>query len=411
MAIGHTLVPELKSDGMVTLKADVGGTIEKPDVDATVTLANVNLAYGDLPNGLSQLNGTLVADQGRLVVQKLTGYSGGGLITVGGYVTYQQGLYADLSVTGKTVRVRYAGISTAIDAKLRLQGTQQSLLLSGGLEVTRFTITPGLDAASLGGNGISPPPDPTAFGNKVRLDVHVTSAPQLNIDNSYAKLAGDIDLRVRGSVANPSVLGHISITEGSATFAGTHYELQHGDIYFSNPVRIEPTIDLLASAHVDNYDVQIGLSGTTAKLQPTFRSEPPLSEQDIFQLLAVGRTQEEQQIYSQQQTQAGVNSAADSLLGGALNATLSSRINKLFGGGSVKIDPTFVSGSGNATARITVQQQVSKNGTVMYATNVNSTAQQLIQGQYNLTPDLSVLAVRDEQGVVSFIVRLHRRYR
>ena len=143
MAIGHTLVPELKSDGMVTLKADVGGTIEKPDVDATVTLANVNLAYGDLPNGLSQLNGTLVADQGRLVVQKLTGYSGGGLITVGGYVTYQQGLYADLSVTGKTVRVRYAGISTAIDAKLRLQGTQQSLLLSGGLEVTRFTITPG----------------------------------------------------------------------------------------------------------------------------------------------------------------------------------------------------------------------------------------------------------------------------
>ena len=207
------------------------------------------------------------------------------------------------------------------------------------------------------------------------------------------------------------MLGHISITEGSATFAGTHYELQHGDIYFSNPVRIEPTIDLLASAHVDNYDVQIGLSGTTAKLQPTFRSEPPLSEQDIFQLLAVGRTQEEQQIYSQQQTQAGVNSAADSLLGGALNATLSSRINKLFGGGSVKIDPTFVSGSGNATARITVQQQVSKNGTVMYATNVNSTAQQLIQGQYNLTPDLSVLAVRDEQGVVSFIVRLHRRYR
>ncbi len=411
LAIGHTLVPDLKSDGSVTFKADVGGTIDKPDVNATVTLANVNLAYADLPNGISQLNGTLVADQGRLVVQKLTGYSGGGLITVNGFVTYQQGLYADLTATGQTVRVRYAGISTAIDTKLRLQGTQQSLLLSGDLEVTRFTITPGLDAASLGGNGISPPPDPTSFGNKVRLDVHVTSAPQLNIDNSYAKLAGDIDLRVRGSAATPSVLGHISITEGSATFAGTHYELQHGDIYFSNPVRIEPTIDLLASAHVDNYDVQIGLNGTTTKLQPTFRSEPPLSEQDIFQLLAVGRTQEEQQIYSQQQSQAGVNSAADSLLGGALNATLSSRINKLFGGGSVKIDPTFVSGSGNSTARITVQQQVSKNGTVMYATNVNSTAQQLIQGQYNLSPDLSVLAVRDESGVTSLIVRLHRRYR
>ncbi|HEY0786412.1 MAG TPA: translocation/assembly module TamB domain-containing protein, partial [Acidobacteriaceae bacterium] len=205
--------------------------------------------------------------------------------------------------------------------------------------------------------------------------------------------------------------GHITVTQGEATFAGTHYVLQHGDIYFTNPVRIEPTIDLQASAHVEDYDVLIGLHGTPEKLSPTFRSEPPLSEQDIFALLSVGRTQEEQAIYSQQQTQAGVNSTADSILGGALNATVSSRINKLFGGGSVKIDPTFVSGTGNSTARITVQQQVSKNGTVSYATNVNSTNQQLIQGQLNLTPNVSLLAVRDESGVFSMILKLHQRYR
>ena len=220
-----------------------------------------------------------------------------------------------------------------------------------------------------------------------------------------------MDLFIRGTAEDPSVLGHVSITQGDATFAGTHYVLQHVDIYFTNPVKIDPTIDLQASAHVEDYDVIIGLNGTAAKLTPTFRSNPPLSEQDIFSLLALGRTQEESAIYSAQQTQAGVNSTADSILGGALNATLSSRINKLFGGGSVKIDPNFVSGTGNSTARITVQQQISKSGTVMYATNVNSTAQQLIQGQYNLTPDISVVAVRDESGVFSLEMKLHRRYR
>jgi translocation and assembly module TamB len=136
-----------------------------------------------------------------------------------------------------------------------------------------------------------------------------------------------------------------------------------------------------------------------------------LTEQDIFALLSVGKTQEEQQIYSQQQSQAGVNSTEDTLLGGALNATLTSRINKFFGGGSVKIDPTFVSGTGNSTARITVQQQISKSGTVTFATNVNSTNEQLIQGQFNLTPDISLIAVRDESGVFSMIVKLHKRYR
>ena len=54
--------------------------------------------------------------------------------------------------------------------------------------------------------------------NKIRLDVHVTSSPQLDFQNSYAKLAGTVDLTVRGTLAVPSVLGRIQITDGSATY-------------------------------------------------------------------------------------------------------------------------------------------------------------------------------------------------
>ncbi len=412
LAIAHTFDPDINSAGQLQLHFTAGNTIEKPDLAGAVDFHEVNLAYGDFPNGVNHLNGSLVFDQGRLTAKNLTATSGGGDLTFGGFIAYQAGVFADLNITAKQVRVRYpGGVSTVFNSKLRIQGTLKDILVSGGVIVTRFAILPGLDTSAFSSNGISPPPDPTAFANHIRLDVHVTSAPQLDINNSYAKLAGDIDLFVRGTAEAPSVLGHISITEGDATFAGTHYVLQHGDIYFTNPVKIDPTIDLEASAHIEDYDVIIGVHGTSSKLTPVFRSEPPLSEQDIFSLLSLGRTQEEQAIYSEQQQAAGVNSAADSILGGALNATLSSRINKLFGGGSVKIDPTFVSGTGNATARITVQQQVSKSGTVTYATNVNSTAQQLIQGQYNITPNVSILALRDESGVFSLELKLHQRYR
>jgi translocation and assembly module TamB len=304
-------------------------------------------------------------------------------------------------------------VTSVADTKLHLQGTQSNMLLSGTVTMTRFAISQDIDLAALSSatDSVSLPPNPDSPANRVRLDIHITSAPSLDFQNSYAKLAGEVDLRVRGTIAQPSILGRITVTEGNATFAGTKYELQHGDIYFSNPIRIDPVIDLDATAHVEDYDITIGLHGTASKPSPTFRSEPPLSEQDIFSLLALGRTQEEQQIYSSEQEAAGVNSTADALLGGALNATVSSRIQKLFGGGSVKIDPTFVSGSGNSTARITVEQQVSKNATLTYATNVNSTAQQLIQGELNVTRDLSIIAVRDESGVFSLIFRLHRRYR
>jgi len=283
---------------------------------------------------------------------------------------------------------------------------------SGNVTITRFVIGSDLDLASFTSSStVTLPPDPNAPSNRLRLDIHIVSAPQLDFQNSYAKLAGDVDLRIRGTLAQPSLLGHIAITEGNATFAGTKYELQRGDIYFTNPVRIDPLIDMTATARVEDYDITIGLNGTPSKLSPTFRSEPPLSEQDIFALLAVGRTQEEQQIYSMQQQQAGANATADTLLGGALNATVSSRIEKLFGGGSVKIDPNYVTGTGNASARITVEQQVAKNATLTYATNVNSTQQQFIQGQVNLTRDLSVIAVRDESGVFSLIFKIRRRYK
>lgn len=414
MKLAQSMNSDVSSSGQVNFNVSAQGSVTHPRLTGDVQFANVSFAVLTFPNGLSDMNGTLSFDQDRLDVKNLTAVSGGGKLTLGGFVTYQQGIYGDLTVSAKGVRVRYPqGISTMVNAKLRLQGTQQSALLGGNVTITRFAVENGLALASFqpATMGLSLPPNPNAPSNHIRLDIHVVSAPQLDFQNSYAKLAGYIDLRVRGTIAQPAVLGHISITEGNATFAGTKYELQHGDIYFSNPVRINPTLDLSATARVEDYDITVGLSGTAAKPVPTFRSEPPLSEQDIFSLLALGRTQEEQQIYSNMQSQAGVNSTADALLGGALNATVSSRIQKLFGGGSVKIDPTFVSGTGNATARITVQQQISKYATLTYATNVNSTAQQLIQAQINLTRDFSVLAVRDEAGVFSLVFKLRRRYR
>lgn len=414
MKLAQSINSNISSSGHVNFNLDASGTMKQPILGGQVKFNDVNFGLQTFPNGISKMNGTLQFDQGRLEVKNLTAYTGGGLLTMGGFVTYQQGIYGDLTVSGKDVRIRYpTGVSTVVNTKLRLQGTTSNLLLSGNVLITRFAISQNLDFASFTsvGGGVTPPPNPNAFTNHIRLDVHVTSAPELDVQNSFARLAGDVNLHVRGTVATPSVLGHVTITEGSATFAGTKYELQHGDIYFTNPVRIQPVIDLDATAHVENYEITIGLHGTPDKLTPTFRSEPPLSEQDIFSLIAMGRTQEEQAIYSQEQSQAGVNSTADTLLGGALNATLSSRIQKLFGGGSVKIDPTFVSGLGNATARITVQEQVSKNATLTYATNVNSTAEQLIKGELHITHNLSVVAVRDEVGVFSLIFQLHRRYR
>jgi len=412
VAVVHTFDPDIISSGRVDFTLAAGGRVNKPSLTGRVRFSKVNLAMDGVPNGLSSINGTLVFNEDRLEVENLTAMTGGGQLKIGGFLTYRNGVYADLTASGDGVRVRLNGLSATGNTSLRLQGGPQNLLLSGNVLVTRFGIGPEVDFASFAASGgVSTPPDPRAASNKVRLDVRVTSSPQLDFQNSYAKLAGTADLTVRGTVAVPTILGRIQITEGSATFAGTKYQLQRGSIYFSNPVRIDPVIDFDATARVESYDITVGLQGSMSNLKSSYRSEPPLSEADIFALLALGRTQEEAQIYQEQQAQAGTNSTTNSLLGGALNETVSSRIGKLFGGGSVKIDPAFVGTLGNSSARITVQQQISRQLSVTYATNVNYTAQQLLQAQYDVTPNASIVLTRDESGVYSVVYKIRRRYR
>jgi translocation and assembly module TamB len=412
MAIAHTLDPDILSNGKVEFTIAAGGQVGSPSLTGKVRFDNVNAAMDGVPNGLSALNGTLVFNEDRLQVENLTAMTGGGQIKIGGFLTYKNGVYANLTATGDVVRVRLYGLSTTANTSLTLQGNPQSMLLSGNVLITRFGVGPDVDfAAFTSAGGLSTPPDPNSASNKISLDVHVTSSPQLDFQNTFAKLVGTVDLTVRGTVAEPSILGRIQITDGSATFAGTKYQLQRGDIYFSNPVRIDPTIDIDATARVETYDITVGLQGTMSNLKPTYRSEPPLSEADIFALLALGRTQEEAQLYQEQEVQQGANPTTSALLGGALNATVSNRIGKLFGGGTVKIDPAFVGTLGNSTARITVQKQLSRQLSVTYATNVNSTAQQLLQAQYDLTPNASLVVTRDESGVFSVVYKIRRRYR
>ncbi|HZL29017.1 MAG TPA: translocation/assembly module TamB domain-containing protein [Acidobacteriaceae bacterium] len=413
MALAHTFDPDLIASGKVTFKMAVDGRMKTPQLRGDVQFVHVNVALDGVPNGLTDLNGSLVFNQNRLDVKDLVGTTGGGKLRIGGALSYQQkGIYADLTATGDVVRVRLYGLSATANAQFRLQGGPQSALLSGNVLVTRFGIGADVDfAAFAGSGGVSAPSDPNSPANKIQLDVHVTSAPQLDFQNSYAKLAGTVDLTVRGTMAVPAVLGKILITDGSATFAGTKYELQRGSIYFTNPVRIDPVIDLDATARVSNYDLTIGLHGTITSLKPTYRSEPPLTEADIFNLLALGRTQEEAQIYQEQQVQAGSDPTTSALLGGALNATVSNRVGKLFGAGSVKIDPSFVGTLGNSTARITVSEPLSKQLTLVFATNVNQSAEQLIQVQYQMTENTQLVATRDETGVFSVVYRIRKRYR
>ncbi len=414
LKLAETLDSDLTASGLTTFHMEAHGPLLHPNLQGSIDFQDGALSLEDLPNGLSQLHGTLEFNQNRLEVKNLTAMSGGGVLTVGGYLAYQHGIYADLSVTGNQVHIRYPeGVSSLADATFHLQGQQDNLFLSGNVLITRFSVSPDLDLAALAlqaNSSVQTIAPPDAPSNHVRLDVHIVSSPQLSFQNAFAKLAGDVDLRLRGTLASPSLLGRVTVTEGSALIAGTRYDLERGDITFTNPVRIEPIIDLSATAHVEDYDISLGLHGSPQKLSVSYRSDPPLPEGRRG--LAAGPRPHRQPAAPLHATAAaGLANPTDALLGGALNATVSNRVQKLFGAGSVKVDPNYLGAFGNSTSRITVQEQFGRIVTLTYATDVNTTSQQLLQAEVAINRHVSVVVARDESGVFSMVIRFRRNFR
>ena len=108
-------------------------------------------------------------------------------------------------------------------------------------------------------------PNPASPLNNLRLDVRIVSAPELTVQTTLAKLSGDVDLRLRGTGTRPSLLGRINIAEGDINLNGTKYHLDRGDVTFANSLRIDPILDVEATTRVRDFDITIGLHGTTGQ--------------------------------------------------------------------------------------------------------------------------------------------------
>ncbi len=410
MALLQTLNPDLTSSGKAALDVRMQGTMSQPLITGTVQIANVSLSDIDLPAALADVNGTLVFNQSRLEIEKLTGHIGGGTVEFAGYIGYANGVAFNLTSQGRDIRFRYSGISITANQQLKVQGTFKNATVSGDITITRFAQIPSADLAAAFASAPAPVPNAASPLNNLHFDVRVRSAPELTVQTSLAKLSGDADLRLKGTALNPILLGRVNIAQGDIKINGQKYFLERGDLTFANPVRIDPVIDVEAKTRVRDFDITIGLHGTLERLSTTYRSDPPLSSEDIVSLLTLGRTQQENALPTSA-AGAGLGEATgNAVIGAAINQVVSNRVSRLFGVSAIRINPAVGGGpDNNPNARLTVEQQVSSNVTITYITNLSRSAQQVLELEYNIARDYTITAERDENGVVSFDLLIRKR--
>lgn len=393
--------PDLKSSGIVNVDMRSAGSPQHPSVAGQIRLQNVSLTTITAPLGLSNANGTLDLANDQVRVSNFTGQVGGGDISAGGTIAYRPQLQFNLALNGKSVRLRYPeGLRAVLDSSLTLTGSRDAAAVNGRVLIDSLSFTKEFDLAEFMGQftGSTAPPSGENFADKVKLEVSVQSTQQLQAVSSEVSIEGQANLRVIGTASNPVIVGRVDLTSGEIFFMKQRYQLVRGIINFTNPDQTTPDVNMAITTTIKQYNLTLTVVGPIDKLRTSYVSDPPLPPVDIINLIARGQTTEEA---------TPPNLGANSLLAKGLASQASSQVTKLAGLSSLQIDPLLGGDNRNPSARIGLQQRVTKNFLFTFSTDVTSAQNEVIQGEYQLNKRWSVSATRNETGGVAFDGKFH----
>jgi translocation and assembly module TamB len=411
------LLPGFEFQGQATANVSIEGNMARPRITGHTTIHNASASYADFPVGLSKVSGDFVFDESRFLFDRVTAESGGGQLTLSGNVVYGEGpLRYEVNASTPLIRIRYpTGLSWLAGGTLQLSGSSSASLLSGRIQVQRLLFAQGVDVASFfatASQTTSGPPSTSPFLRNLSFDIEGQTAPGAQIQWTSAQIGIDGDVRLRGTWDHPILLGNIHLLNGQMAFRGNNFDLTRGDINFANPFRLDPVLNVEATATISQYQLTINFSGPASRLSMTYRSDPPLPDSDIIALLALGSPGQEAGLRSQSASSQSYGATA--LLSEAISSSVGGRIEHLFGISQFRVDP-FVAGTAtesNAAARVTIQEQVARDLTITYSTNAATTNQyQLIQVQYDVSRELSVEFLRDINGTYGFDIKWVKHFK
>ncbi|HEX4167335.1 MAG TPA: translocation/assembly module TamB domain-containing protein [Bryobacteraceae bacterium] len=396
------------SSGSLALNAIIRGSFAQPRANGKIEIRSANVNYSGAPNGLSNANGVILLNGTNASIQSLTGESGGGQIALAGFVGLGSRVPSfNLKATANKVRVRYSGVSTTSNATITLTGNTRRSLLSGTVSVERIAYASSSDAGSLLSAASTPPsapssPSPLLAG--MRLEIHILTAPDLQVATTYAnRLSILANLTARGTAENPGMLGRVTVTDGQLVFFGNTYTVTTGTINFYDPNSISPILNVSLQTVAQGVNVTIGVTGPIDDMKLSYRSDPPLTFEQIVQLLATNTTPANPVIAAHQPTppqQSYTQMGESAVLGQAVANPLASRVQRVFGLTQFKIDPS-VAGANGPSARVTLQQKIASNITFTYITDVQQTNAQIVRVEWDLSNNLSAVGLRDYNGNVS----------
>ena len=433
LGILEGLIPDVRSRGSMRLAAEIGGSLDAPAITGQARVTDGRVRHLSLPHALDAVNGRVIVEPGGIRFDELQAELGGGSVSFGGRVGLQGYRIGDLGVTatGRDMSLRYPeGIRSRVDAELILQGSVDSPTL-GGLVTVQDAIWLELfqsDGGLMDLMGNEPAAGSAETTLPLRFDLRISAPSSLRISDSRAQIVASADLTLTGTYDRPSLLGNAEVERGQIYFEGNRYRLTRGSIGFTNPVAMEPFLDVEAETDIrvpgQTYRITLGLNGPLDRLEPpTLESDPPLQQFEIVGLL-LGDVRDPQQaeirtLRAPEASQQGLlmQGIGAGLLNNPVLAEVGGVVERSFGVDTFEITPSLDDPAAQQstqlvpTARVLIGKRVSDRAHLTFSRAVSGSNQDLIVVfEYDATDRLSWVLSQNEDRTYALDVRVRHAF-
>lgn len=399
------LLPWKGAIGSISFLLSFEGPVVSPELSGAVEVKGSVLPIPGFAHALNDFSGLAFIKNSQISIRSFEAILGGGPIKASGELSFgENGVEeADIQLEGREMRLSvFEKTRVVADGTIRFLRQGGKNILEGelsfqevwwGRELTEKLAFSTPAYSSGNENRKSPLGD-------LNLNLRLRANDNVWMENSLGRIRARLDLTISGPAANPVITGEIDAFSGTVYFQDRDFKVVRGRLSFFNPLVIDPYIDFQGETYVKDYHVVFNLTGLVSNLRPEFSSSPPLPQEEILSLLALGESY--QRRYSVDATQMSTASLISSQLARGPENLLSLD--------SLRLDPFIMGSTSEITARLTVGKRLSRNFSIVYSTNLATQREEIIRVEWDLGRDLSLVAIRDEVGRISLDLKIRKRF-
>jgi autotransporter translocation and assembly factor TamB len=301
VGILRPLFPNVRGlEGFLSGSLAVAGTVGKPLVEGNLMISEGRLEISSNAPLISNVTGAVTFSAEQATVETFTGEMGEGSFEVRGGASLQNLLnpYYELFLYGSRIQLtRAAGLKLTANMDLYASGDDSGGSIKGTVRFVesrfarRLEITPILAAQPAEEKPFVAPRFermvPAPF-SAWEIDVSITNDSPFLFSGNAA--SGEIipELRLTGTLGNPIPVGQIKLKNARVFLPFTTMTIPDGHLEFVEGSPWMPQLNVRGTAQALDYEVQAYALGPLEKRQLILRSDPPLPQDSLIQLLTTG---------------------------------------------------------------------------------------------------------------------------